>query len=150
MAQAMADAGYIAPEEVRHHNKKNVLTNFLGGHRGKVKADLRWLRLADGDRLLLCSDGLTDLVDDTMISRILAEHDRPVDAAEFLLNEALDRGGRDNVTVIVARYSIPGPIPNSRAGDMLSHGSNDPTDSVDKLPLTGGWALGSGQGEVAT
>ena len=41
----MADAGYIAPEEVRHHDKRNVLTNFLGGHGGKVKADVRWLRL---------------------------------------------------------------------------------------------------------
>ena len=51
-AQAMADAGYIAPEEVRHHARRHTLTNFLGGHHGKVKADLRWLRLADGDRLL--------------------------------------------------------------------------------------------------
>ena len=51
VAQAMADAGYIAPEEVRHHNKRNVLTNFLGGHHGKVKADVRWLRLNDGGPL---------------------------------------------------------------------------------------------------
>ena len=52
VAQAMADAGYIPPDQVRHHVKRNALTNFLGGHNGKVKADLRWLRLADGDRLL--------------------------------------------------------------------------------------------------
>ena len=69
VAQAMADAGYIAPEEVRHHRKRHVLTNFLGGHHGKVKGDVRWLRLADGDRLLLCSDGLTDMVDDAAITR---------------------------------------------------------------------------------
>ncbi len=68
VAQAMADAGYIAPEEVRHHRKRHVLTNFLGGHHGKVKGDVRWLRLADGDRLLLCSDGLTDMVDDDAIT----------------------------------------------------------------------------------
>ena len=66
VAQAMADAGYIAPEEIRHHNKRNVLTNFLGGHHGKVKADVRWLRLRDRDRLLLCSDGLNDMVDDAV------------------------------------------------------------------------------------
>ena len=76
VAQAMADAGYIAPEEVRHHRKRHVLTNFLGGHHGKVKADVRWLRLADGDRLLLCSDGLTDMVDDESIARILGEQMR--------------------------------------------------------------------------
>jgi protein phosphatase len=107
VAQAMADAGYIAPEEVRHHRKRHVLTNFLGGHHGKVKGDVRWLRLADGDRLLLCSDGLTDMVDDAAITEILAHHQKPRDAAQTLLDEALLRGGTDNVTVIVASYQIP-------------------------------------------
>jgi PPM family protein phosphatase len=107
VAQAMADAGYIAPEEVRHHRKRHVLTNFLGGHHGKVKGDVRWLRLADGDRLLLCSDGLTDLVDDPAITEILVHHEKPHEAAQTLLDEALLRGGTDNVTVIVASYQIP-------------------------------------------
>ncbi len=109
VAQAMADAGYIAPEDVRHHRKRHVLTNFLGGHSGKVKGDVRWLRLADGDRLLLCSDGLTDMVDDKAITEILVKNEKPKDAAETLLEEALLRGGTDNVTVIVAAYQIPGP-----------------------------------------
>ena len=109
VAQAMADAGYIAPEAVRHHVKRNALTNFLGGHHGKVKADLRWLRLADGDRLLLCSDGLNEMVDDDSIARILAEHDAPQAATQSLLDAALHGGGKDNVTVIVARYAITTP-----------------------------------------
>jgi serine/threonine protein phosphatase PrpC len=107
VAQAMADAGYIAPEEVRHHRKRHVLTNFLGGHHGKVKGDVRWLRLRDDDRLLLCSDGLTDMVDDDTIARILQKHEQPVDAAQTLLAQALNRGGLDNITIIVARYGIP-------------------------------------------
>jgi PPM family protein phosphatase len=107
VAQAMADAGYISPEDVKHHRKRNALTNFLGGHNGKVKADIRWLRLADGDRVLLCSDGLNDMVDDASIAKILGEHDQPRDAAQILLDEALNQGGKDNVTVIVARYEIP-------------------------------------------
>jgi protein phosphatase len=107
VAQAMADAGYIAPEDVRHHRKRHVLTNFLGGHHGKVKGDVRWLRLADGDRLLLCSDGLTDMVDDESITQILQKQVKPSDAAASLLEEALTRGGSDNVTVIVASYQFP-------------------------------------------
>jgi protein phosphatase len=109
LAQAMADAGQIAPKDVQRHSRRNVLTNFLGGHHGKVKADVRWLRLADGDRLLLCSDGLYDMVDDESTARILDAHAAPRDAARHLLDEALSRGGKDNVTVIVARYEIPHP-----------------------------------------
>jgi protein phosphatase len=106
VAQAMADAGYIPPEEVRHHVKRNALTNFLGGHHGKVKADLRWLRLADGDRLLLCSDGLNEMVDDATIASILSRRPDPRAAAQELLDEALRRGGKDNVTIVVARYEV--------------------------------------------
>ena len=50
VAQALADAGQIKQEDVRKHPKRNTLTNYLGGHRGKIKADVRWLRLEDGDR----------------------------------------------------------------------------------------------------
>jgi protein phosphatase len=135
VAQAMADAGYITPEAVRHHTKKNVLTNFLGGRHGKVKADVRWLRVADGDRLLLASDGLTDMVDDATIARILAAHHQSSSAAQSLLEEALARGGRDNVTIIVARYSIPVPSLSSSDTDFkVALGSNEPTDSCDRLP----------------
>jgi PPM family protein phosphatase len=135
VAQAMADAGYIAHEEVRYHTKKNVLTNFLGGHHGKVKADIRWLRVVDGDRLLLCSDGLTDMVEDTTIARILAENDPPAGAAQSLLDEALKCGGRDNVTVIVARYSIPSPTnPVPGEGDSEAQGSTNTTKSLEKMP----------------
>ena len=108
-AQAMADAGYIAHDEVRRHARRHTLTNYIGGRHGKVKADLRWLRLADGDRLLLCTDGLSDMVDDRSIARILREHERSQDAAQTLLDEAVERGGKDNVTVVLARYEIPGP-----------------------------------------
>jgi PPM family protein phosphatase len=109
-AQAMADAGYIAHEEVRGHARRHTLTNYLGGRHGKFKADLRWLRLADGDRLLLCTDGLSDMVDNGSIARILRERERSQDAAQALLDEALERGGKDNVTVVVARYEIPGGL----------------------------------------
>ena len=59
---------------------------------------------------MLCTDGLSEMVDDRSIARILHEHDQPRDGAQALLGEALERGGTDNVTVIVARYEIPTDI----------------------------------------
>jgi protein phosphatase len=131
VAQAMADAGYIAPEDVRRHVKRNALTNFLGGHGGRVKADLRWLRLADGDRLLLCSDGLTEMVDDATIARILGEQEAPSVAAQHLLNEALNRGGKDNVTIVVARYEISEPPSSREKFDEPPTQFDTTTDSID-------------------
>jgi PPM family protein phosphatase len=128
VAQAMADAGYISSEEVRRHTKRNVLTNFLGGHRGKVKADVHWLRLAAGDRLLLCSDGLTDMLDDTAIARVLAEDSEPAAAAQRLVDEALECGGKDNVTVVVARYAVPSLEP---APSLEARPKCDTTDSLE-------------------
>ena len=134
VAQAMADAGYIAPEDVRRHVKRNALTNFLGGHHGKVKAELRWLRLADGDRLLLCSDGLNDMVSDNAIARILREHAAPRAAAQSLLDAALNSGGKDNITVIVARYTINNPE-SGRGGETREHPTELDTTSDSIAPV---------------
>ena len=111
------------------------MTNFLGGHHGKVKADVRWLRLRNADRVLLCSDGLHDMVDDESISRIMGAHAPPRDAAQKLLDEALARGGRDNVTAIVACYQIPSLV--SATDPESAHREPEPletTDSIDTVP----------------
>ncbi len=109
VAQALADAGSIQQEDVRKHVKRNTLTNYLGGHSGKVKADVRWLRLEDGDRVLLCTDGLSDMVEDHGIASCLNQHPEPDAAAIALTQMALRNGGKDNITVVVAQYAIPGP-----------------------------------------
>jgi protein phosphatase len=109
VAQALADAGEIKQQDVRKHMRRNTLTNYLGGHSGKVKADVRWLRLEHGDRVLLCSDGLSDMVEDAGIAACLVESPEPDIAAIALTQMALRNGGRDNITVVVAQYSIPGP-----------------------------------------
>ncbi len=69
--------------------------------------DTDWLQLEDRDRLLLCSDGLTDEVDDETITGILRESTRSSNACEQLVQRALENGGRDNVTAIVATYRLP-------------------------------------------
>jgi serine/threonine protein phosphatase PrpC len=71
------------------------------------RPDLVEYVLENKDQLLLCTDGLTDLVDDTEIESILTEEDSAQSACRKLVDLALRNGGRDNVTVIVARYSIP-------------------------------------------
>jgi protein phosphatase len=140
VAQAMADAGYIPRDQVRSHVKRNALTNFLGGHNGKVKADLRWLRLADGDRLLLCSDGLNEMVDDASIGRILGRHEDPRVAAQNLLEEALRRGGKDNVTIVVAQYQVSAGSAERVAAPAAAYGDQfeAKTDSFPPPPGVAG------------
>jgi protein phosphatase len=106
-AQLLVDSGHLAPGEVAGSRHRHVLTNALGGAIEDVQVDTDQLQLEDGDRLLLCSDGLTDLVDDQTITNILRETTRSSDACERLVQQALDNGGRDNVTVIVAAYRFP-------------------------------------------
>ena len=106
-AQLLIDGGHLAPGEVAASRHRHVLTNALGGTAEDVQVDTDQLQLEDGDRLLLCSDGLTDLVDDQTITNILGETARSSDACERLVQRALDNGGRDNVTVIVAAYRLP-------------------------------------------
>ena len=106
-AQLLVDVGELAPGDVATSRHRHVLTNALGGSSEAAQVDTDRLRLEDGDRLLLCSDGLTDLVDDPAITSIMLETTRSDDACERLVQQALDAGGRDNVTVIVAAYQFP-------------------------------------------
>jgi PPM family protein phosphatase len=106
-AQLLVDSGQLAAGEVAGSRHRHVLTNALGGSTEDVQVDTDRLQLEDDDRVLLCSDGLTDLVDDGAITGILLEATRSSDACERLVQRALDNGGGDNVTVIVAAYQLP-------------------------------------------
>ena len=101
IVQELVDQGVISPEAARSHRLPGVLTKALGGKPG-VEAEFVKLRLLPGDRLLLCTDGLSELVHDDQIAEILKLHSDPIDACDTLVGAALDTGGRDNVTVIVA------------------------------------------------
>ena len=105
-AQALADAGMIKREEVATHRLRHVLTNALGGNVDTVEVEIQRARLHDGDRLLLCTDGLTDMVDDDAIAEVMLQARQPGTACKSLVERALANGGRDNVTVIVADCGV--------------------------------------------
>lgn len=106
LVQALVSSGSISPQDAKHHRSRNVVTNVVGGPREGVFAEIHKLTIADGDVLLLCSDGLSEPVDDGAIREILTSADRPEAACDRLVERALDAGGPDNITVVVARYSV--------------------------------------------
>ena len=78
----------------------------MGGPKPGVEVELHNLELHPGDTLLLCSDGLTEMVSEERITELLGESHDPKQACERLVAEANRLGGRDNITVIVARVSL--------------------------------------------
>jgi protein phosphatase len=105
VAQKLVDEGLLRPEQAKSSRLRHMLTNVIGGMKG-VSAEILKLRVDDGDRLLLCTDGLHDAVSDEQIAEVLQANLRPTDACQALINAALDGGGRDNITVVLAVYSI--------------------------------------------
>ena len=100
----MVRSGALRPEEVAGHRLRHVITNVVGGNELGVNVECLALELRDGDCLLLCSDGLNDVVPDEAIVATLAAEGEPETAARRLLAQANDGGGRDNITVVIARF----------------------------------------------
>jgi serine/threonine protein phosphatase PrpC len=98
--QTLVDAGVLSPDEVRRHPRRNVVLQAVDGER-PATPDLDLVDVRVGDRLLLCSDGLSDLVEDEQLRACLEDAD-PQDAANALVDAALAAGGRDNVTCLVS------------------------------------------------
>lgn len=98
--QELVSEGVISADDARTHPRRNIVTRALGID-SRVIADSWTLPIVDGDRYVLCSDGLVDEISNEEILAILMENADPQRAAECLLTAANDRGGRDNVTVIV-------------------------------------------------
>jgi protein phosphatase len=111
LAQTLADSGIISTEDVPTHRLRHVLTRSLGNQRGEVEGEIQHLQLVDGDRLLLCTDGLTEMVEDAKIAEILGRIEGSESACHALVDRALEAGGKDNVTVVLARYSLPEGLP---------------------------------------
>jgi protein phosphatase len=101
MAQELVDLGIMKPEQVAGTRLEHTLTSSIGGSHNQptvTRFDMNW-----GHVLLLCSDGLTRHVSDDRIREVLRSMTSARQACETLLQEALDGGGTDNITVVVAR-----------------------------------------------
>jgi protein phosphatase len=105
MAQAFIDSG-LDPESVQKF--RHLLLNSFGGEKDEVTAQIHHVQLAPGDRLLLCTDGLTDMVADKDVALVLQQTSTAQDACDRLIALALDNGGKDNVTAILAAVAEPG------------------------------------------
>jgi serine/threonine protein phosphatase PrpC len=106
LVQSLVDLGQLSADEARSHPNRNVVTNVLGGPSEGVEAEVSRVALEDGDLILVCSDGLCEPVDDAAIAEILAREPEPTTAAQALVDEALRRGGPDNVTVVLAAVTV--------------------------------------------
>jgi PPM family protein phosphatase len=100
----MISRGALQPEDAAHHRLRHIITNVVGGHDLGVNVECHRLELEADDMLLLCSDGLTEMIADERIAAVLQAHHDPREACERLVAEANENGGKDNVTIIAARF----------------------------------------------
>ena len=124
--QRLVDEGSLAERDVPFHPWRNVVTRSINGDPSEA-GDVIDLHLAAGDRVLLASDGLTDLVPDADIEALLARHDDDA-AVEAMVDAALAAGGRDNVTCLLATV-VEGPAVS--ADGLLVGAVRDPRNVVD-------------------
>lgn len=99
----MVDMGLLTPEQARTHRDRHKLTQHLGIFPDEmlIEPEMVELEVCAGDLFLLCSDGLTDMVKDASIAQVLKSEKTPKEKAEELFAQAMENGGRDNITVLL-------------------------------------------------
>jgi len=106
LAQSYADMGILKQDDPAARQLRHVLTQAVGATEEVPRPDMHGLRLADGDRVLLCTDGLSNLVDEIEMAELLSRGSSSQDACQALIDLALECGAPDNVTAIVASYTL--------------------------------------------
>jgi serine/threonine protein phosphatase PrpC len=107
LVQSLVDAGALTAEQAAKHPYRHMLTRSLGGNARQLEGEFQHIELADNDQLLICTDGLTDMVATGEIASVLKSAVSANELCETLVALALKNGGKDNVTVVSARYQIP-------------------------------------------
>jgi len=100
LVEEMVRLGGIKPEEAKHHPDKNIITRAIGA-KADIEIDFYEHRLNQGDIILICSDGLTDMVEDEEIFYLIQSGRDIVESGELLLNAAKTNGGVDNIGIIL-------------------------------------------------
>ncbi|MFF2273707.1 PP2C family protein-serine/threonine phosphatase [Agromyces sp. NPDC058136] len=118
LGQELVDSGSMRPDELATFDRRNVITRAIGAP--DSTADSWLLPVVNGERLLICSDGLTGEVSDEGIRAILTMSGRPESAAAALVQRARQAGGRDNITVVVI--------------DVIAGGSDEHADATTGVP----------------
>jgi protein phosphatase len=104
LLQEQLEAGLITPEQAKFATHKNLVTRALGVDEG-VMVDIQEHVPLEGDVYLMCSDGLTDMVDDELLCALLSVPDSLTEKAQNLVRAANDAGGRDNISVILTQVT---------------------------------------------
>jgi len=103
LVQAMVKTGELDKDEAREHPNKNIITRALGVNED-VEPDFFEVDLEEGDIILMCSDGLTNMLEDDTIERIIRENaDDLQTATDILVKQANENGGKDNIAVIIVK-----------------------------------------------
>jgi protein phosphatase len=108
LAQVLIDSGVATANDPATRSMRHVLTAALGAMDERIEPQVYKLELNPGDQLLLCTDGLTEMVDDQTITFVLGEATTAAEACQTLIDQALAGGGTDNVTVVLARFEHEG------------------------------------------
>ncbi len=104
VVQKLLESGSITPQEARNHPEKNIITHALGTEMREYY-DIYEFTVEKGDRILLCSDGLTDMLEDFEIQEILKNQNATDEAVNTLISEANSHGGKDNITAILIDFN---------------------------------------------
>ncbi|WP_243228396.1 PP2C family serine/threonine-protein phosphatase [Microbacterium sp. CIAB417] len=113
--QRLVDSGRITPEEARYHPRRSVLMRVLSDMDNDPELDMFVMPTQPGDRWLLCSDGLSGVVDELHIAKVMRQGLAPGRTADTLLKQALDGGAPDNVTIVLVDVGGQHPLSSGTA-----------------------------------
>ena len=114
--QTLVDLGQLTPEEAEKNPHRNIITRAIGTQK-KVEPDLFFKDLSEGDveYILMCSDGLTNFVEEKEIHSIIKESESLESACNILIDKANENGGGDNITAVLIKLDTPAPEEKTEA-----------------------------------
>lgn len=139
LTQRLVDAGEITEEQAEQSERRNIILQALGPD-ARVKVDLTWQPLQRGDTLVICSDGLSGLVKRHEIGEIVGKEEDLTEACRKLIELANERGGPDNVTVVIAHFegdALPPADGSGPSGHQTMVLDDEPDSNEFAVPMAG-------------